>query len=271
MHGRGVCRALTLVSFAAGVLAVSSCTTRRGRRGWYILRWVERPGSGKAWAATDPADRVVFEPLFSHERGATDFPKLKEELKPGDLIAYRMTTKEARKQLAKGDLTKVGYRLLDYGHLGMIIENPSGAGPLLILSSHSFRGPNTNETVDTLAEHSWDAFRLNQSERVNTARLREFVLLAKKEAGAWYGYDFSGMFGMWNSNLRPRDAKDIGHDYICSTVVLAALYYAGVELDTAHRHGILDVVTPKQLVTSKGRIIPTPAASVSVEYHRSPH
>lgn len=75
---------------------------------------------------------------------------------------------------------------------------------------------------------------------------------------------FSGMFGLWNSNLSPKNPDDVGYDYICSTVVLTALYYAGLELGANRRDGILDLVTPAQVVDSKGRFIPLPDMAVEV-------
>ena len=82
----------------------------------------------------------------------------------------------------------------------------------------------------------------------------EFVEKSQEKAGTWIGYDFSGMFGVWNSNLRPSEAKAIGHDYICSTVVAAALYYAGADMKVSARAGWLDLVSPRQVVMSHGRL-----------------
>jgi hypothetical protein len=95
--------------------------------------------------------------------------------------------------------------------------------------------------------------------------LNEFIQLAMKKAGHWYVYDFSGMFGMWNSNLKPNKPDEIGHDYICSTIVLTALYYSGLELDAYRRGGLLDLVTPAQVIESKGRLITPPEATLDVE------
>ena len=68
------------------------------------------------------------------------------------------------------------------------------------------------------------------------------------------------MFGLWNSNLTPAQPDEIGHDYICSTAVVAALYYAGLELDAVRNWGYLDLCSPKQVVSSRGRILPPPKA-----------
>lgn len=227
--------------------------------GLFVLQWVEKPSSHGPSQQAKPEDRTEFLPItsFDQTQPAT-FAEKKRQLREGDLIAYWMKKDEARQAIAKGDLTKIGYRLLNYGHLAIMVKDPQDRKQLLLFSSQSFKGPNTQETVESLADHSWDAYRLDQWNRIDTARLHEFVGLAKAKAGNWAGYDFSGMFGLWNSNLQPEDPKRIGNDYICSTIVVAALYYSGLQLDAVQREGLLDLVSPQQVVSSKGCIIPLP-------------
>lgn len=226
--------------------------------GWYILRWLEKPdGNGESTKAK-PEDRTEFKYIKSFERkdGEQGFSEARQQLRAGDVIAYRLPKWEARKQIfLKLDLTKLGYRLLKYGHLAIVVEDPANPGQLRVFSSQSFKGPNVREDLDTLRDHDWDAYRLDQVERLDTQRLQEFVKLSQEKAGKWYGYDFSGMFGLWNSNLRPTKEDEIGHDYICSTVVLTALHYAGVQLDATGRKGYLDLVSPYQVVKSKGSFV----------------
>lgn len=229
--------------------------------GWYILRWVEKADSNGASQEARPEDRTEFKYVQSYERKSGDagFAEVKKQLREGDVIAYRLPKWEARKQIfLKLDLTKIGYRLLKYGHLAIVVDDPANPGKLRVFSSQSFKGPNVREDVDTLRDHDWDAYRLDKWDRVDPNRLREFVKLSQEKAGHWYGYDFSGMFGLWNSNLRPTKPDEIGHDYICSTIVLTALYYAGVQLDASARKGWLDLVSPYQVVKSKGRLVMPP-------------
>ena len=188
------------------------------------------------------------------------------KLQEGDVIAYRMSQREVRSAILKGHLSKVGYSALTYGHLAILVDMQEDQ--LLLLSSQSFKGPNTQESILTLKDHHWDAYRLDKPDCINKMRLHEFVVEAQKKAGKWYGNDFSGMFGLWNSNLKPDSPEKIGHDYICSTVVVAALYYSGIQLDAIQRHGFLDLVSPKQVVTSKGIIIPIP--EVEIDIHTQP-
>lgn len=146
-----------------------------------------------------------------------------------------------------------------------MVSDQAAPGQLRVFSSESFKGPNLREGLDTLSSHNFDVYPLNNWSRIDEARLDEFVQLALRKAGRWYGYDFSGMFGLWNSNLKPNRPEEIGHDYICSTIVLTTLYYAGQELDAYQRGGILDLVTPAQVINSKGRFINPPNGTLDVQ------
>lgn len=235
--------------------------------GWFILKWMEKPsshGPSKKAAAEDLAE---FKQVFAFEHALDDgaFKRTLGKLQEGDVLAYRLGKWEARKEIFTGKLNKVAYRLYKYGHLAIVVRDPENTKQLRIFSSESFKGPNMQEGLETLRTHNFDVYRLNKWERVDKARLNEFVQLAMKKAGHWYGYDFSGMFGLWNSNLKPKKPEDIGHDYICSTIVLTALHYSGVELDADERGGLLDIVTPAQVVNSKGRYVAPPEATIDIE------
>jgi hypothetical protein len=251
------------------ILAMISCaTTNNDQRGdgWFILRWAEKPSPHGVSTKADPKDRTQFDLIASYDQQHPEtFKACKSKLREGDVIAYWLKKNEARKAIVCGDLTKIGYRLLCYGHLAILVQDPKDDHELLLFSSQSLKGPNTQENFESLEHHSWDVYRLNQWDRIDRDRLHEFVDLAKAKAGNWAGYDFSGMFGLWNSNLEPSDAQHIGQDYICSTIVVAALYYSGLELDAVQRMGMLDLVSPKQVVTSKGRIIDLPDVTLQAQ------
>jgi hypothetical protein len=248
------------------LVACSTGTRDVQNRGLYVLRWVEKPSSRGVSEQADPKDRTQFDFVvgFDQQKPGT-FVDRKRQLREGDLVAYWMKKNESRKAILKGDVNKIGYRLLDYGHLAMLARDPDNPDKMVLLSSQSFKGANTEEDIDTLIDHSWDAYRLDQWERIDQARLQEFIKHASSKAGHWAGYDFSGMFAMWNSNLKPDHLDKVGHDYICSTIVVAALYYSGLELDAVQRKGLLDLVSPKQVVTSKGRIIELPEVELKAE------
>ena len=258
-------RLIVLLSFLSLLTGCASSPQQEG--GWFALRWIERPSENGPSTRASEEDLTRFELLssYDHEQDSATFRQSIAALREGDVIAYRMGGLEATKGVLKGDLAKLGYGLLKYGHLAIVVADPGEATQLRLFSSESLKGPNIREDLATLKEHSFDVYRLDKWDRVDVQRFHEFVQLSMDKAGRWYGYDFSGMFGLWNSNLRPTRAEDIGHDYICSTVVVTALYYAGIELDAIQRSGIADVVTPLQVVASNGRVIGSPQGELIVE------
>lgn len=231
------------------VLLLSACSSTQ--RGSTMMRWAEKPRYEKPMAHVSEEKRLHFEKVGSYTEGKKGFQKIKRKLREGDVIAYKMTRNEARKDVLRGNINSVGYRVLDYGHLA-ILTQVKGKPGLHLLSSQSFKGPNTDEDINTLKDHSFDVYRLNRWNQVDLARFHEFVEKSKAKAGNWIGYDFSGMFGFWNSNLRPDKAEAIGYDYICSTIVAAALYYAGADMQVSRRNGYLDLVSPRQVISSHG-------------------
>ena len=232
-------------------LAGAACT--QSRRGLFVMRWVEKPVYAEDMQDVPEEKRLHFDKVGGYAEEDEGFADVMQELREGDVIAYRMATKESRGDLVKGRLNSVGYRVLDYGHLA-ILTYVDGNETMKLLSSQAFKGPNTKEDIHTLKDHSFDVYRLNRWDKVDLDRFHDFVQKSQKKAGNWIGYDFSGMFGVWNSNLRPNDAKAIGHDYICSTIVAAALYYAGADMKVSARAGWLDLVSPRQVVTSHGHL-----------------
>ncbi len=232
---------------------------------WVILNWVEKPAHNDSPMFAKGEDKTEFLKVYSFDKKQNNesWRAVRQNIREGDLIAYRMGKWEARKNIfLKARINQIGYRLFKYGHLAIAIRESQDENTLLLLSSQAFKGPNIREDIDTLRNYSWDVYRLNQWDRVNRKRFYEFVDLVRQKAEKWYGYDFLGIFGLWNSNLRPNEPQDVSRTYSCSTVILAALHYAGVELDAFHRHGIADIVTPLQVVTSKGRIVHSPEVTM---------
>lgn len=240
----------------AMTLALSSCASNQG---WFALHWIEKPAVQGPSQKASPQDQTEFRQLLSYDRklGPDAFEEAKRQIEAGDVIAYRLGKWEARRDILLGQFNKIGYRLFRYGHLAIAVQDPEDPTQLRIFSSESFKGANLREDLDSLKTHDWDVYRLDKRERLNWPRLNEFVQTSLHKAGKWNGYDFTGMFGVWNSNLRPAQPDDIGSEYICSTVVVTGLYYAGLELDAIKRRAI-DLVTPQQVVSSRGHFIPLP-------------
>jgi hypothetical protein len=259
-----------LLALVAGVL-LGGCASTEKQGGWFALRWMEKPGAQGPSTRVAEEDLARFEQVlaFDAKEGDARFTEVSSQIREGDVIAYRMSLSDAYRDILKLKLSKVGYRVFRYGHLAIAVHDaapaPTLGAPLKVFSSESFKGPNLREGIETLRHHDFDVYRLNRWERVDKARLYEFVDASMRKAGKWYGYDFMGMFGLANSNLRPTTPENIGHDYICSTVVVSALYYAGLELDAIQRDGLLDLVTPAQVVDSRGRFFTAGNFQLQVE------
>ena len=253
------------------VLTLGGCASSPPHGGWYALRWMEKPAKAGQTASVgaqfSPDDVTEFIQIASHDPkdSAAALAEVVAQLQVGDVIAYRLGAWEARMKLLTGDVGKIGYRLFKYGHLAVMVRDPDNEDALRVFSSEMFRGANTRFGVESLAGQHFDVYRLEHHERIDRARLNEFVRIALRKSGNLFGYDFSGVFGLWNSRLTPDRPEEVGTSYICSTVVATAFYYAGVSLDVSARHGVLDLVTPMQVVEAKGRFIPVVEGSLAVE------
>ena len=232
------------------------------RAEWFILKWMEKPATNGPSSRANPEDRVEFMPLPSFDRRQFDeetWPAVRDTLQEGDVIAYWKQPWEASLELLfKAKINSIAYTLFKYGHVATVVRDSDDEKSLRLLTSYPFIGITIREDLDTLRDYSWHAYRLNQWDRVDKERFHKFISLVRRKAEKWYGYDFFGLIGLWNSNLQPNQPEQIAYRYICSTVIAAAFNYAGVELEVSPRHGFMDIVTPYQLVGSKGRIVSAP-------------
>ncbi|MDB4712850.1 hypothetical protein OAF43_01370 [bacterium] len=201
-------------------------------------------------------DRIEFELVVEYRRrtGEKGLRKKTALLREGDIIAARLGKVEAGMDLfLKWKKYAAGYTFLKYGHLDLVVREPSGEDKLVLFTCNGTEGVNIKRQFHDLGSRDWDAYRMKGWDRVNIDRMLEFVRISivQEKGGESYG-DLSSL-GFGNANLKPRRQADIVGGYTCSTVIAAALYYAGVELDKTRGSSQLDLVTPKQIVTSKGR------------------
>jgi hypothetical protein len=218
--------------------------------------WVERAFLPRPSRLAEAEDRMEFGLVAEYRRrtGEEGLRKKTALLREGDLIAARLGKVEAGMDLfLKWQKYAAGYTFLKYGHLDLVMREPSGEDKLVLFTCNGIEGVNIKRQLHDLGSRDWDAYRMKGWGRVNIDRLLEFVRISivQEKGGASYG-DLSSL-GFGNANLKPRTKADIGGGYTCSTVVAAALYYAGVELDKTRGSSQLDLVSPKQIVTSKGR------------------
>ena len=187
-----------------------------------------------------------------------EWDQVTNNLRVGDVIAYSKEKWSARRELlAEGKATVIGYRLFRYGHLAIVVEDPDNPGRKVLFTSQGQKGVNIDEDIETLRTHNWEAWRLDKWDRVNIEKINEGVVSCRDKSGHFFGYDYSGMFSLWNENLKPENVKDFGDEYICSTAVVTLLYFAGFESDSTPRQG-LDLITPYQVVRAKGAFIEAP-------------
>ncbi len=254
------------------LLSLISCAHRgedERHLGWISLRWVEEPSPDGPSRNAAPEDRTKFEAVCSYDKDQPETFKNREgKLREGDVIAYWMKKKEAAKATSRGNLAGPGYHMLTHGHLAIVIKDPKDSEKLILYTAHPFKGPHLELGLDSLATKSWDAVRLDKWNRIDHARFYEFVDLSIDKAGNWAGYDFTGMFGLWNSGIEPSHPDEIAVDYICSTLVVAALHYSGLKLDAVNRDGLLDLISPGQVVRSEGCIVPIPDVRIVREVRK---
>lgn len=218
--------------------------------------WIQRAFSPRPSRLAEPEDRLEFECVakFRRHSGEAGLEKQTSLLQEGDLIAARLGKLKAGSDLfLKRKAYAAGYTFLKYGHLDLVLRDPDGGSELVLFTCNGTDGVNFKRRFSDLGNRDWDVYRMKDWSRVDTERLFEFARTCiDKEKGA-ESYDDLSALGFRNANLKPRTQEDIGGGYTCSTVIAAALYYAGVELDQTRSSSHIDIVTPKQVVTSKGR------------------
>ena len=238
-------------TFNSGCLLNDSAITPK-------LSWVERafaPIPSRLAAANDRLDFKLIAG-YSRKTGKEGLQKKTSILREGDLIAARLGKIEAGTDFfLKWKKYAGGYTFLKYGHLDLVVRDPSGGDNLVLFTCNGSEGVNIKRQLSDLGNRDWDVYRMNNWGRVNRERLFEFVRISliQEKGGESYG-DLSSL-GFGNANLKPKVREDIKGDYTCSTVIAAALYYAGVELDNTRGTSNIDLVSPNQIVTSKGGFI----------------
>ena len=218
--------------------------------------WVQRTWVPKPSRLAKPEDRLAFERVASFRRsdGESGLAEKTKLLREGDLVAASLGKLESSSNLILGrGMNYIAHTVLDYGHLDLVIKDPAGSDKLVLFTCMTKEGVNIERRLKDLGNRDWDVYRLKNWDRVDRDRLYEFVQVGLERGHNTETYDNFSAIGFWNANLKPKNKGDIGGGYICSTVVVSALYYAGVELDNMRNSSYVDLVSPKQVVTSKGR------------------
>ena len=218
--------------------------------------WIQRAFVPRPSRLAEPEDRLEFERVarFRRQNGEAGLRKETALLQEGDLIAARLGKLKAGSDLfLKGKTYAAGYTFFKYGHLDLVLRDPGGGDELVLFTCNGTDGVNAKHHLSDLGNRDWDVYRMKDWSRIDRERLLEFVRTSINKGKGAESYDDLSAVGFRNANLKPRTQADIGGGYTCSTVIAAALYYAGVELDQTRSSSHIDIVTPKQVVTSKGR------------------
>jgi hypothetical protein len=173
-------------------------------------------------------------------------------IRPGDVVAFHMSHREAWSHLRRGGIQKIPYELFRYGHIALVVPNPqkpAGNKDLRLLQLAMKQAANTSDGLEYLKDKHWIVFR--PPGVVHEKRLHEFTCRVIVSAGdAKRAYDYLGVLGIRNAPAKPQTLEDIGSKYSCATLVVAGLCYAGCDLRAIHRGGWFDIVTPAQVVKS---------------------
>lgn len=204
------------------------------------FRWMESPPAAAS-------KNKAFTQIASHLAGQANSETIIHQVRPGDLIAFHMSHAEAIAWLKKRTIRKIPYELFRYGHLALVTPD-SSQGTWKLLQIALGQTANANDGQEYLRDKSWILFR-PQAGEVDLKRLEEFTrTVTGKTTRPPAKYDFYAVLGLCNRGLKPTQPAEIANAFSCTTLVIAAYHYAGYPLHAVHRKGVLDMVTPHQVV-----------------------
>jgi hypothetical protein len=226
-----------MVFFIAASFLVS-CSTTPVHKGRFPFSLMDRPPGGSHLNKADAA----FTQLERFSPGET----LPQDIRIGDVIAFHMPHQEAWKHLRKGKIQKIPYELFSHGHLALVVDH-HGEKRLLQLAMK--QAANVDDDFTYLHDKNWTLYR--PTSEIDEARLDQFVITAlAKLSHPKKAYDYTGALGLHNRSTTPETIEDIAPEYTCATLIQAALHYGGHPTRSTFRKGILDIVTPAQVIHS---------------------
>lgn len=243
-----------IICLPLGLIAVSSCKSTQvphaGRFPFSLMDSVPR--------SKNPQAKPMAQLLSYDKTHPETFDRTLAQLQAGDVIGLVMSHRDAWHHLSRWRIQKVPYELLTYGHVAIIVPYPDGPADDsdLQLLSIAIRQPvHAEHKLETLRDQSWLAFR-PPAGSLDIRRLHEFSqTVCENASDPKKAYDYTGAFGLCNVNCHPSTVEQIADEYTCATLIVAALNYSGYRLDAIHRHGLLDMVAPGQVIGSSGAAI----------------
>jgi len=231
---------LVQVSMLFFLVAISSsCSDKPLHQGRFPFCLMDRAPGGNHLQKEDAAFREII-------RHKANEPIPTDQIKTGDVIAFHMSHKEAMSHLRKRNIQKIPYELFAYGHLALVVDQ--GDGPRLLQLAMK-QAANIDDGFEYLADKQWILYR--PTLEIDEERLASFVDRALSNASdPKKAYDYTGALGFKNVTTTPDTLEEIPDEFTCVTLIQAALHYAGHPTRSIHRKGILDVVTPAQVIHS---------------------
>jgi len=244
---------LLIVFGALAVAYISSCTQSPIHNGRLPFSLMEKPPSERSAKRKLSGDIQKMEKLMTYhaDKNKSELKENKRQIKNGDVIAFYMSHKEAGEYLKKAKVQKVPYELFRYGHLGIVVPDPDNPNKKKLLQLAMKQVANIDDDLSYLDDKNWVVYR---PASIDEKKLSEFTQSALSKSKLKKAYDYSGAFGIKNAKHKPTKESEIAKEYTCCTIVVAALYYSGYELHSTHRGGILDIITPRQVVESWGAV-----------------
>ncbi|MGJ8655988.1 MAG: hypothetical protein ACSHX6_06000 [Akkermansiaceae bacterium] len=231
----------------AALAVISSCTTSAIHNGRLPFSLMEKPPSHRSAKKklTSEVQKMKKVCTYHAEDNQHQLTQYKSQIQPGDVIAFYMSHKEAWQHLKKANIQKVPYDLFRYGHLALVTPDSNNKPKLLQLAMKQLA--NIDSDLSYLDDKNWVIYR---PPSLDLPKLKEFTHNVTNPADTVY--DYSGAFGLFNAKHKPLKKEELTKEYTCCTLIVAALNYAGYELHSTHRNGIMDIVTPRQVVESWG-------------------
>lgn len=231
---------------------ICSCSQSAIHNGRIPFCLMEKPPSERSANRKLSGEIQKMEKLITYHAvsNKSELKQNKRKIKNGDVIAFYMSHKEAGKYLKKAKIQKVPYDLFRYGHLALVVPDPANPSKKKLFQLAMKQVANIEDDLSYLDDKNWVIYR---PPSINENKLSEFTRSAvAKSASPKKAYDYSGAFGIINVKHKPSDESEIEKEYTCCTLVVAALHYSGYKLHSTHRGGVLDIITPRQVVESWG-------------------
>lgn len=227
-----------IVLFSLMCVCLASCRSSDAplHDGRVPFRWMESvPAGGEA----------AFSLHGMHLPGQKGSHEMIAAVRAGDVVAFHMSHAEARAYLRRGTIQKLPYELFRYGHVALVVPSD---GEWRLLQIAMGQKADMSSGPEYLKDKSWSLFRPRAGD-IDLGRLRAFCQIVTDEKAA--AYDMTATLGLRNRGLEPDEGYKISPRYTCATLVIAALHYAGYPLRVTRCGGVMDIITPGQVVRAK--------------------